>query len=453
MNNKKYLSNTISSSIIQLDKKTFNILKQTNPDLSKISKDKLNILKSNYFIVEDNDFNEVDWAQSEYLKSKYKQDSNLKIDIALTPHCNFRCPYCFESFEDDNNKVLKTITKQIRTNFSKNIKQYINFVLDKEKEINSLTIVWYGGEPMLESDLLIELNKDFLEICKKKKIQYENIIITNGYLISKEIAKKLSKQNVSYVQITLDGPKEIHNTRRTTCKKEDTFTTITNNIELFLQHKIETVIRINLDKSNYPTINKLTDFLFDKFKKNNPKAPLYITIGRLFGGSESYSLYNYEKPKRELMKKIKEYGFSSTSIISPGIGSFCGAERDVYSAVIDIFGNLYKCWNYVFIKDKWYGNISEIIKSNFRYFPYNQNSIKFIEGNSLIKTNNGKCLECNFLPFCRGLCPDIRLKISENLEENIYKRGKCKKIVEDLYIEFVQDFLENKNKTKKTCNC
>ena len=70
----------------------------------------------------------------------------------------------------------------------------------------------------------------------------------------------------------------------------------------------------------------------------------------------------------------------------------CGAYSD-NSFVIDPFGDIYKCWEEVGIKDKAIGNIHS------EYFNYNY--FKWVGYNPLLID---KCSKCRLIALCGGGC-------------------------------------------------
>ena len=67
------------------------------------------------------------------------------------------------------------------------------------------------------------MSKKFIEICDKYGVRYQANIITNGYLLNKEIVKELEDIHVKHIQVTIDGPKDIHDKRRFLKGKQGTF--------------------------------------------------------------------------------------------------------------------------------------------------------------------------------------------------------------------------------------
>lgn len=86
---------------------------------------------------------------------------------------------------------------------------------------------------------------------------------TNGELLDKEIAKALSAFNWKRVQITLDGPADIHDARRFGRNGRPTFANIVKNIRMLLSADyIQTVdIRLTLDSGTKDHLCRLIDEL------------------------------------------------------------------------------------------------------------------------------------------------------------------------------------------------
>ena len=84
------------------------------------------------------------------------------------------------------------------------------------------TFDWYAGYRGTFQELI--------ELCEEKEITYSAGIITNGYLLTKENAERLKECQVGRVQITLDGPKEIHDVRRPLVNGNGTYDIIMKNI-------------------------------------------------------------------------------------------------------------------------------------------------------------------------------------------------------------------------------
>src|SRR4029077_11623907 len=73
-------------------------------------------------------------------------------------------------------------------------------------------LVW--GEPLLAKEAIRELSAEFIKICRCSGIPYRAQVITNGTILDDDIADLLLKAEVDRLQITLDGPMDVHDLRR-----------------------------------------------------------------------------------------------------------------------------------------------------------------------------------------------------------------------------------------------
>lgn len=101
-------------------------------------------------------------------------------------------------------------------------------------------------------------NKDVVNYLVKKGIEkgYKFKAVTNGYEVE-HYTNLLGKDSIYKLQITIDGPKEIHNKRRIHYKGYNTFDKIIKNIELALKRGVQINIRMNSDNENIEQSLKL----------------------------------------------------------------------------------------------------------------------------------------------------------------------------------------------------
>lgn len=120
-----------------------------------------------------------------------KLNSPLSVCWQITTKCNLNCKYCLSNSGCDGIAGLET----------KRAKKIIEML--GELGINRLDFT--GGEPLLRKDL-----GELIEFAKSKNIS--TIVTTNTILLNDENIKIL--QHADLVQISIDGPEEIHNMQR-----------------------------------------------------------------------------------------------------------------------------------------------------------------------------------------------------------------------------------------------
>lgn len=68
-----------------------------------------------------------------------------------------------------------------------------------------LTITWFGGEPLMATDVIEALSPRLIEVAEERGCKYEAWIFTNGHLLSQSVVDLLLRCRVTYVHIPLDG--------------------------------------------------------------------------------------------------------------------------------------------------------------------------------------------------------------------------------------------------------
>ena len=346
INNNNYLVNTYHPSVIELDDNTLGRLRcfAKTGDAALFSEEEVSLLSKEGFLMSDfEENNRLISIINSYNQGKQADIKNVKIDIAITPFCNFTCNYCFANCGVDSN----TSTYGLDYNeFRKRIIVYVSEVLNRgAKEI---LVVWYGGEPMLEVEKIKDLNTEFISLCLKHDAQYSNIIVTNGYFLTETVVESMCSQNIRYFQITLDGNKDVHNSRRTTRKKEDTFSKIVSGIKLLLDRNFSVCLRINVDTENSYNLLDLLNFSDMNIERKYRKGNFFIDFGRVFFSDKSLSFFDYEKVYKELHFKSVELGFSDSVMPINMLSAFCPAEANSMDLMTDCFGNIYNCWHDIF---------------------------------------------------------------------------------------------------------
>lgn len=156
------------------------------------------------------------------------------IALGVTEECNFRCRYCV--FSGD---YLYTRTHTGRRMDVNTAIAAVDFFLDliksdeRTRKLNTFSIGFYGGEPLLEFDLIketiahAERVAKYLQLTDKFKIDFR--ITTNGYLLKGKIIDFLKEKDV-HIDISLDGPKEEHDKFRRLRDGHSTWAPIMENI-------------------------------------------------------------------------------------------------------------------------------------------------------------------------------------------------------------------------------
>ncbi len=375
-------------------------LLNTTPIYSDINNTLLKTLTNNGFLI-DSKFDEFNFIKLRYEENRYSKKT-LTLTISPTLDCNFNCSYCFE----DNKREI--MTKEVIDR----IKKYV------EKKLlysGVFGVVWFGGEPTLELEIIEKLSKYFIKISNERRAVYSSMMITNGYDLNTEKIKLLKLLKIDALQITVDGSRDIHNIRRPYKKdNKGTFDKIIENIKIASKY-FKISVRINIDKENFFDIKNL----FDILEKEGLKNRVYPYLGHVQDFAKNELDKNHYKT-RELSKKefsieeIKIFKYAlkkgfKISIYPRNKNDFCGATR-TNSVVFGPNGEMHKCWNDSTNPKASFGKITD--RSYFDSKNYN----KWILWNPF---DNINCKNCSYLPLCLGGCPYT--KIQNNKKNNCEK--------------------------------
>ena len=338
----------------------------------------------------------------EFLRLRAIADTNaFGLVIYPTLACNFDCYYCYQK---NKTGILK---KKAQEKILELIKHH------SEKKTN-ISVEWFGGEVLLAFDIVSDMSQKIINICKKNKVKYYTSMVSNGYLFTDDIIKKMKSYKIEKVQVTLDGPPAIHNKRRILKNtKEGTFDEIIKNIKKLKKNNIRVSIRVNVNKDfNIDSLLQLTKIL----EKNGLIKNNFYIAQECDSDSRNKSCMNegclsdegFAKLNLEFCKKLHNLGLKELyEHYYPKVSfNFCETTR-FNSISIDPEGYLYKCRKDVGMPEKAVGNILDNNTYNEIFF---NNNVKYMTWNPF---KYKKCLECNILPICSGNCPELGIANGE----------------------------------------
>lgn len=387
-NNDILVFNTMSTAFAKMDQvtqKLYNNIEHLDFDRLEDSKSKksIELMLQHGFIIS-KEIDELSVIKLRGLIAKF-MNNKLILTIAPTLDCNMACPYCFE----------KRQKSRMNKDIQHNLVEFVIKSLDSRR-CKHFHVTWYGGEPLLEVSAIVELSKQFMNLCKERDITYTATIITNGVLLTRDTAIKLKELNVSRAQITIDGLPEYHNNRRILLDGRDSFNIIMNNIE-DCKDLIEIFVRINVDKTNMENINELTNyFLKEKGWNKNPCFYIAPVIEYEHNCGKTACINGEEYCNLDSYTTQLRYQFNPKSVrneLYPQRKSLGCAAQQYGNYIVDPDGDLYTCFNVIGNKKDKIGNICT---------PLN---ISNAHAKWLLHEPPKKCLSCQLLPICAGGCP------------------------------------------------
>jgi uncharacterized protein len=179
--------------------------------------------------------------------------------LMTTFACNFECPYCFQqNLKHDSGYISSSLLERIFGT----IELFERSYTDLQSPRRSLLTVM-GGETLLSPAAAHVRHCVETLLARAEALALDTIFYTNGFYLT-EFASLL---RTSHVNVTLDGPREVHNRRRMGPHGIDTFDRIIAGIRTFLTTKNDDVklfLRINIDKDNLTDIHALIEYLCEQ---------------------------------------------------------------------------------------------------------------------------------------------------------------------------------------------
>lgn len=263
-------------------------------------------------------------------------DHSLHLIVMPTEQCNFRCVYCYESFK--------------RGAMRPDVQQGVINLVKGTPDLQSLVLSWFGGEPLMERDIVLRVTRELSQYAAYKHISLVTVATTNGYYLEPDYAEEVIAAGLTNFQLTLDGVREEHDHRRVAADGSPTFDRIWANLLHLRRSNLSFLVslRHNFDPGNYSRLDEFLELLASTFGGDDRFDLELQPIGR-WGGENDRNLTVCEgRDVIDTLFRAKEQaahkGFRDSigpTLLEPS-GSVCYAA-DPHSFVIGPNGQLYKC--------------------------------------------------------------------------------------------------------------
>jgi uncharacterized protein len=262
-----------------------------------------------------------------------------KLALVTTEACNFRCKYCSYSgkYQDErvhSDQKMSIDTARKAVNFLFNLVSGIN----RKNKMNILFIGFYGGESLLEfqlvKDTISYAETEALKRGLTKRFDIHFRLNTNGYLLSNRFVDFLKEKDV-HLDISLDGPEEEHDRFRVTREGRRTWSTIITNLKKLKQkypdyyHRRVNYLAIQHPLHNSEEIDRFfshTSELFtnkipriSSIKRKDLKQEEADVLGNIkFKPGKLYSDQLYKDLARRIKIQKRKNGIGLTHTCFPG---------------------------------------------------------------------------------------------------------------------------------------
>ncbi|MBK7254640.1 MAG: anaerobic sulfatase maturase [Ignavibacteria bacterium] len=352
--------------------------------------------------------------------------------------CNIDCTYCFflskEALYPNEKSRMSEAT----------LEEYIRQLLESHR-ISEVTVAWQGGEPTLMKLDFFRLSVEIVEKYRRPGQVINYTFQTNGILLNDEWCEFFKKNNF-LVGLSVDGPREIHDTYRVDRGSQGTFDKVMKGLNLLQRHKVEYNILCTVNAANENHGRTVYRFFRDELKakwiqfipiveratsetieianqgwsiQKDRKRLLYTQKGNLVTertvGALQYGRFLvdiFEEWVRHDVGKVFVQLFDVTLESYIGRHMLCiHAPTCGYGPALEHNGDLYSCDHFV-EPDYLLGNIHKTHMLDLVSSPEQR---KF--GRDKLDSLTAQCQKCEVRQLCNGGCPKDRFALSKDGEQ------------------------------------
>lgn len=352
--------------------------------------------------------------------------------------CNIDCTYCFflskEALYPNEKSRMSAAT----------LEQYLRQLLESHRG-PEVTVAWQGGEPTLMRVEFFELAVQLVEKYKRPEQTVLHTFQTNGILLDDEWCA-FFKQHNFLVGLSVDGPRELHDTYRRDRLARGTFDKVMDGWRLLRTHEVDFNVLCTVHAANehhgrevyrffrdqlgakwvqfIPIIERATPETLEIANKGWSETPgkkrlLYTQTGNLVTersvGGEQYGRFLIDVFEEWVRHDI---GSVYVQLFDVTLEGFFGrhllcihAPTCGYGPALEHNGDLYSCDHFV-EPEFLLGNIHQTHMVELIASPTQR---RF--GNDKRDTLTQQCQDCKVRHLCNGGCPKDRFILSKDGEE------------------------------------
>jgi uncharacterized protein len=351
--------------------------------------------------------------------------------------CNIDCRYCFflskEALYPDERHRMSDAT----------LEAYIRQLLESHR-LPEVTVAWQGGEPTLMGLDFFRKAVELVDRHRRPGQRVEHTFQTNGVALDNEWCAFLEANNF-LVGLSVDGPRELHDTYRVTRGGKGTFDLVMKGLDRLRAHRVEFNILCTVNAANQAHGRRVYQFFRDELGATwiqfipiverataetldianlgwsaNPRGKrlLYTQTGTLVTnrsvGAKQYGQFLvdvFEEWARRDVGKVYVQLFDVTLEACFGRYKLCiHAPTCGYGPALEYNGDLYACDHFVEPRFR-LGNIHE---THMLEMVASTAQRKF--GDDKRDTLTRQCQQCEVRAFCNGGCPKDRFVLSRDGE-------------------------------------
>jgi uncharacterized protein len=348
--------------------------------------------------------------------------------------CNIDCTYCFFLSKE----ALYPNDKQRMSDAT--LDAYIRQLLESHRT-PQVTVAWQGGEPTLMKLEFFRRAVELVEQYRQPGQSVQHTFQTNGLLLDDEWCA-FFKEHEFLVGLSVDGPRELHDTYRLDRKGQGTFDLVMRGLAFLQRHEVDFNILCTVNAANEKHGRAVYRFFRDELGAkwmqfipiverataetvgvanlgwSTGKRPLYTQDGNVVTnrsvGREQYGRFLidiFEDWVRRDVGRVYVQLFDVTLEGYFGRHHLCiHAPTCGYGPAMESNGDVYSCDHFVEPRYR-LGNIHDKHLLELVASPEQR-----AFGRAKLESLTAQCQRCDVRPVCNGGCPKDRFATSRDGE-------------------------------------
>lgn len=272
----------------------------------------------------------------------------VNASINLTKNCNLRCGYCFTKGKSVEVISLEMAKKSVDFLIKNAVDAKLSDLINNQRRVD---LSFWGGEPLLEWDLLKEIVL-YAESVKPKEVELQFGGTTNGTLLTTDKFDFLKEHNI-LLMVSLDGTEDSHDLYRKNCAGEGSHKLVVENLKEALKVWPFYKVRMSPVPERVGHFYEDVKYILELGVRNFYFSPVYDLEWK---ESDWQTFEDQCMKVVDLVAEYKERGIeiSIEHFISYARGSdgnrwVCGAGRGYIG--IDTDGSLWPCHRFIKFED------------------------------------------------------------------------------------------------------
>ncbi len=248
----------------------------------------------------------------------------LKLMVNTTEQCNLRCVYCYQTF------ALGHMKSDVARGIVRLVEERV------EDGLDWLEIEFFGGEPLGAWNTVKYIAVNVHELCQMHAVKLLGGMTTNSTLLHIDRLEWLVEHGITAFQITLDGPREIHDARRVSAQKTGSFDRVWQRLAMMRASdlaNLEVTIRVHFDASSWSILVKQPSFLdtlIETFIRHDPRFKLFFHPVENWGAGSAEGIEFFASRQgshtalRDLLARVSNAGLGPSQVPQLGQGPTTG---------------------------------------------------------------------------------------------------------------------------------